>query len=155
MSDEIKIRFADDRDADVLTEFNIAMARETEGKELPNGVVSAGVKTVLDNRQMGFYIIAETGGSIAGSLMITTEWSDWRNGLFWWIQSVYVKPEFRRQGVFGELYRFLKSKVKNEPNVCGFRLYVERNNITAQRAYKVLGMEETHYKVYEDLLPGE
>jgi ribosomal protein S18 acetylase RimI-like enzyme len=151
MSDEIRIRFAEKRDADILTEFNIAMARETEAKELPNEVVSAGVKALLNNRQMGFYVIAEKGGLIAGSLMVTMEWSDWRDGLFWWIQSVYVKPQFRRRGIFTELYGFLKSKVENDPNVCGFRLYVERNNIPAQQAYKALGMEETHYKVYEEL----
>ncbi len=155
MSDEIRIRFAEKRDADILTEFNIVMARETEGKELPNEVASAGVKALLNNRQMGFYVIAETGGLIAGSLMVTMEWSDWRNGLFWWIQSVYIKPQFRREGIFTELYGFLKSKVEKDPNVCGFRLYVERNNIPAHKAYKALGMEETHYKVYEELLLGQ
>ena len=152
MSDEIRIRFAEKRDADIITEFNIAMARETEEKELPSEVVSAGVKALLNNRQMGFYVIAETGGLIAGSLMVTMEWSDWRNGLFWWIQRVYVKPQFRREGIFTELYGFLKSKVKKDPNVCGFRLYVERNNIPAQKAYEALRMEETHYKMYEELL---
>lgn len=152
MSDKIIIRLANSHDVDVLTEFNIDMALETEGKELPPEVVFSGVKRLLNNPHYGFYIIGEKEGVPAGSLMVTTEWSDWRDGVFWWIQSVYVKPQFRMQGIFRKLYGFIRSKAEHEPNVCGLRLYVERNNIQAQKAYKAHGMAETHYKIFEELL---
>jgi ribosomal protein S18 acetylase RimI-like enzyme len=90
----------------------------------------------------------------AGSLMITTEWSDWRDGDFWWIQSVYVKPEFRKLGVYRAMYAFVQSLAASKPNVCGFRLYVERENLTAQKTYASLGMQETHYNIFESLKPG-
>lgn len=145
------IRRATIDDATALSQFNQNSAFETEGMELIPEVADAGVKTMFDNPQMGFYLVAESDGVIAAALMTTTEWSDWRNGLFWWIQSVYVLPDFRRQGLYQKLYEEVKLLAENDTNVCGFRLYVERENINAQKTYRALGMEETHYKLFEEL----
>ena len=127
------------------------MAKETESKELIAGVITAGVKALLAKPELGFYLMAEQHGTVAGSLMVTTEWSDWRNGSFWWIQSVYVLPANRKQGVYRRLYEFVKSEAEQNKRVCGFRLYVEKGNITAQKAYAALGMHETDYKFFEEL----
>ncbi|MGD8350667.1 MAG: GNAT family N-acetyltransferase, partial [Gammaproteobacteria bacterium] len=142
------------QDASELTEFNINMARETEGMELKPEVIGAGVRTMIDNPQMGFYLVVELDNGIQASLMVTTEWSDWRNGLFWWIQSVYVRPQYRRQGLYRELYARVKELAEQEPAVCGFRLYVERENDAAQQTYRSLGMTETEYRIFEELTPG-
>jgi GNAT superfamily N-acetyltransferase len=142
------------QDAAELAEFNINMARETEGIELLPEVIAAGVRAMIDNPQMGFYLVVELDNGIQASLMITTEWSDWRNGMFWWIQSVYVRPGYRRQGLYRELYARVKEMAEQEPSVCGFRLYVERGNHAAQRTYSALGMQETDYKLFEELKPS-
>lgn len=147
------IRLATPADAAVLVEFNAAMALETEGKNLLPEVIGAGVRGLLDNPVAGFYVLAETERVVA-ALMITKEWSDWRNGSFWWIQSVYVRPEARRQGVYRRLYRHVQEMAAKDPQVCGFRLYVERENSAAQAAYAALGMKETRYFVFEELKPG-
>ena len=152
MIDEISVRLGQARDAAALVDFNIAMAGETEGKELSRTRVSAGVKTVMQNPEHGFYVVAEKAGAIAGSLMVTREWSDWRNGEFWWIQSVYVRPELRRQGIYRKLYEFVRAKALEKANVCGFRLYVEQGNTVAQQTYRDLGMAETIYRMYEQEL---
>jgi GNAT superfamily N-acetyltransferase len=152
MNDEIAVRIGQMRDAGTLADFNVAMAQETEGKTLSRSRVSAGVNTVMQNPGHGFYVVAEKAEAIAGSLMVTREWSDWRNSEFWWIQSVYVKPEFRRQGIYRKLYEFARAKALEQGNVCGFRLYVERGNIVAQQTYRDLGMAETVYKMYEQEL---
>jgi ribosomal protein S18 acetylase RimI-like enzyme len=152
MNDEIAVRLGQMRDAAALADFNIAMARETEGKELSRGHVSAGVNTVMQNPAHGFYVVAERAGIIAGSLLVTREWSDWRNGEFWWIQSVYVRPELRRQGIYRKLYELVRAKAFEKGNVCGFRLYVEQGNAVAQRTYRDLGMVETVYRMYEQEL---
>jgi ribosomal protein S18 acetylase RimI-like enzyme len=149
----MRIRLATPADADVLIEFNAAMALETEGKELLPDVIGAGVRSLLGNPAAGFYLLAEQDSAV-GSLMITKEWSDWRNGTFWWIQSVYVRPEFRRQGVYKNLYRHVQELASKDPAVCGFRLYVERENERAQATYSALGMKPTHYLVFEELKPG-
>ena len=149
----MRIRLATSADAAVLVEFNAAMALETEGKNLLPEVIGAGVRGLLDNPVAGFYVLAETERVLA-ALMITKEWSDWRNGSFWWIQSVYVRPEARRQGVYRRLYRHVQEMAAKDPQVCGFRLYVERENSAAQAAYAALGMKETRYFVFEDLKPG-
>ena len=145
------VRLGQLSDAAALAEFNRAMARETEGKDLPLDRIRAGVETLLKNPNLGFYVVATREGKIAGSLMVTTEWSDWRNGAFWWIQSVYVRPELRRQGIFRDLYAFVKSCAADEPDVCGYRLYVERDNTGARKTYETLGMRETPYRMYEEL----
>ena len=120
------IRQALSQDAAELAEFNINMAQETEGIELIPEVITAGVRTMIDNPQWGFYLVVELDNGIQAALMVTTEWSDWRNGMFWWIQSVYVRPQYRRQGLYRELYARVKELAEQEEAVCGFRLYVER-----------------------------
>ena len=148
------IRLATSTDAPVLIEFNAAMALETEHKALLPEVIGAGVHSLLANPAAGFYVVAEQNDRAVGSLMITKEWSDWRNGTFWWIQSVYVRPESRRQGVYRNLYRHVQQMAADDPGVCGFRLYVERENSRAQATYGALGMRPTHYLVFEELKPG-
>lgn len=148
------IRQATHQDAGELTEFNISMARETEGLELKPGIIGAGVRAMIDNPERGFYLVVELDNGIQASLMVTTEWSDWRNGTFWWIQSVYVRPQYRRQGLYRELYARVKELAEQEPSVCGFRLYVERDNATAQQTYRALGMSQTDYHIFEELTPG-
>ena len=150
----MQIRLAAAADAATLIEFSAAMALETERKELLPEVIGAGVHTLLGNPASGFYVVAEEGDRVVGALLITKEWSDWRNGNFWWIQSVYVRPEFRRQGVYRRLYRHAQELAAKDPRVCGFRLYVERENSRAQSTYEALGMKATRYLVFEELKPG-
>jgi ribosomal protein S18 acetylase RimI-like enzyme len=146
---DIVVRRAGIHDAPVLVQFNRALARETEGKALLPAVVAQGVKALLESHELGFYVVAEKNGNLVGSLMITTEWSDWRNGHFWWIQSVYVRPDHRRHGIYRCLYRFVQGLASEDSSVRGFRLYVERENVTAQSAYEALGMEEAPYRMFE------
>lgn len=155
MTQHLTIRKAALGDADAIARFNSAMALETEGKALLPERVNPGVLRLLNDASLGFYVVAEREGEVVGSLMITNEWSDWRNGLFWWIQSVYVVPAARRQGVYRALYDFVRDMARADPGICGFRLYVEKDNTTAQRTYRSLGMESTDYLVYEELKPGE
>jgi ribosomal protein S18 acetylase RimI-like enzyme len=150
MADSISIRQAAAEDAEAIAQFNINMAWETEEKKLDREIITSGVYSLMKNLEYGFYIVAETGSETVASLMITKEWSDWRNGLFWWIQSVYVKPEYRRQGIYRRMYRFVKDLAENHPEVCGCRLYVEKENTVAQSTYSALGMTETHYKLFEE-----
>ena len=154
MALRLKIRRAALRDAPALVAFNSAMALETERKVLMPRVIGAGVRELLRRRDAGFYTVAELGGEVIAALMVTKEWSDWRNGDFWWIQSVYVRPPFRRRGVYRRLYRYLQALAASQRAVCGFRLYVERDNRRAQATYRASGMERTHYLVYEELKPG-
>ncbi len=149
MNTELQIDIGQPADAEALVGFNQAMARETEGKELDHETLTAGVKALIDQRVRGFYVVARHGGELVGSLMITKEWSDWRNADFWWIQSVYVRPEFRRQGVYRQLYDFVRARATEMDHVCGFRLYVERDNHRAQQTYEALGMHESVYLMYE------
>lgn len=136
-------------DVPALVEFNQSMALETEGKTLDEGVLSRGVSAVFEDSSKGFYVVAESGDGIAGGLMVTFEWSDWRNQWFWWIQSVYIRPDARGRGVYRRLYEFVRDCAAATGNVCGFRLYVEKENVGAQRVYEKLGMEESHYIMYE------
>lgn len=150
----MKIRQAVITDAVAIAEFNIKMAKETEDMDLIPEVITAGVRNMIENPQMGFYLVAEDDDIIQASLMVTTEWSDWRNGLFWWIQSVYVQPDFRRMGLYRMLYQKVKTLADDESNVCGFRLYVENENIVAQETYRSLGMEQTDYQMFEEMKSG-
>ena len=150
MPDALLVRAGQEKDIDTIVEFNIAMAWETERKELTPSVVARGVKELFKNPRRGFYVVAEIENRIVGSCMVTYEWSDWRCGVFWWIQSVYVRPEFRRRGIFRKLYEFLKEKASHEQNVCGFRLYVEQSNHPGQKTYAGLGMKKTSYDFYEE-----
>lgn len=150
----MKIRQATIDDAKAIADFNIKMAKETEDMDLIPEVINAGVRNMIENSQMGFYLVAEQDSIIQASLMVTTEWSDWRNGLFWWIQSVYVLPEFRRTGLYRKLYEKVKTLAEDESNVCGFRLYVENENTNAQKTYRSLGMAQTDYQMYEEMKSG-
>lgn len=148
------IRQALAQDAAELAEFNISMARETESVELIPDVIRAGVEAMIQHPERGFYLVVELDNGIQASLMVTTEWSDWRNGTFWWIQSVYVRPRYRRQGLYRELYERVKELAEQDSSVCGFRLYVERDNDVARQTYRRLGMQETDYRIFEELTPG-
>ncbi len=144
------IRTATLSDAETIAQFNEAMAAETEDKSLDGETLRAGVRSMMRAPDRGFYLVAEREGDVVGSLMITTEWSDWRNGTFWWVQSVYVRPEARRQGVYKELYAEVKRRAQAEDDVCGARLYVEKENDGARKTYTRLGMTETAYRMYEE-----
>jgi GNAT superfamily N-acetyltransferase len=148
----MEIRIATVNDAQNLIDFNQAMALETEGKRLETEILSSGVRAVFQDTEKGFYAVAEDeNGKILGGLMTTFEWSDWRNGWFWWIQSVYVLPEARGQQIYAKLYEFVKERASRKRNVCGFRLYVEKENLIAQKVYEKCGMEATHYLMYEEM----
>jgi len=150
----IRVRAAQAQDRESLVEFNAAMALETENKTLDPAVLAAGVGAVLGEPQRGFYLIAECDGRVAGCLMITFEWSDWRNGDWWWLQSVYIAPLFRRRGVFRALYAEVERLAVAAPRVVGVRLYVERDNARAQQTYASLDLQQTHYLMYEKTLGG-
>ena len=136
-------------DINNLVDFNIKMAKETENKILNKKIVTKGVSEVLTDTTLGYYVIAKNKNTILGSLMITYEWSDWRNGMFWWIQSVYVEKEYRQQGVYKKMYSYIKDKALKDNSCTGIRLYVEQENKIAQSVYKKLEMKETHYKLFE------
>ncbi len=151
---EIQVRPATLEDLTTLVEFNAAMAQETEGQTLEPEALRAGVATLLNDDGRGFYFVAEEFGRIVGQLLITTEWSDWRNAYFWWIQSVYVAPEYRRRGVYRTLHSHVTAESQSRGDVCGLRLYVERDSLVAQRVYASLGMHHTHYDLWEiDFVP--
>ncbi|HET6470604.1 MAG TPA: N-acetyltransferase [Pseudomonadales bacterium] len=146
-----RIRRGTHADADLLTRFNHAMAQESEDKPLDLARLKAGITALLDSPADGYYLIADDErGEPAGALMLTFEWSDWRNGRFWWIQSVYVRPEHRRKGVYSALHAHVRDAARADPKACGLRLYVERENTGAQATYRAMGMVETHYRLYEE-----
>ena len=145
----IVIRDACSEDAEFLASGNVAMALEAEHKRLDPVVVTRGVRAALEDPAKGRYFIAEDAGERVGQLMITDEWSDWRNGRFWWIQSVYVLPEARRAGVFRALFRHVERLARSDAGVCGIRLYVERANERAQATYRHCGLEDGGYVVME------
>ena len=154
MSQEITVRRAEMSDAEIIVGFNRAMALETEGIVLLDETSRRGVTEPFRNRSLGFYLVAQCAGRVVGSLMVTTEWSDWRAGDFWCIQSVYVHPDYRRRGVYRSLYRGVQEIGGRDPGVCGFRLYTELENTAAQEAYKALGMEKLPYMMFEELKDG-
>ena len=146
----IKIRKAVPEDATIIAGFNRAMALETESKQLQEDTIASGVARMITDNDLGFYVVALFDDEIAGCLAITREWSDWRNGLFWWIQSVYVAQEFRSKGVFSGLYQYVSDLAKKEEEVCGLRLYADKGNERAIRTYLRLGMIETDYRLLEE-----
>ena len=148
---ELTVRDARPEDAATLVAYNSAMAEETEGKSLHPERIEPGVARLFSDESRGRYWVAESGGVVVGQIMVTYEWSDWRNGNLWWIQSVYVHPDWRRQGVFSALYRHVESLAAAQPGVIGLRLYVEEKNTRAQRTYAALGMVNTGYLVMESL----
>jgi len=148
--ENFRIRFGRLNDADKLAVFNKAMAFETEGYNLDFQTVLSGIKNLMLQTELGFYLIAETDDGLVGTLMITYEWTDWRDGLFWWIQSVYVVPEMRNKGVYKALYQKVKELAASDKRVRGFRLYVDKDNERAIEVYKKMGMTETNYLLYEE-----
>lgn len=146
----VKIRKAEPNDYEIIAEYNINMAKETEDIVLKRETVLQGCKTILSDSSKGFYLVAENENrEIIGQLMITYEWSDWRNGTIWWIQSVYVAEKYRRNGVYSTLYRHLEQMSEDEGNVAAIRLYVAKTNKRAQRTYSKQGMRESDYFIYE------
>ncbi|MEP0822153.1 MAG: GNAT family N-acetyltransferase [Ignavibacterium sp.] len=145
----IQVRQATLEDAPLIAQYNAFMALETENRVLDQETLRKGVESVLADPSAGLYYLAEIDGRVAGQLMVTYEWSDWRNGMFWWIQSVYVREEYRKKGVFKALYRFVESQARSKPDVCGLRLYVEHENARAKHIYEKLGMKKTPYELYE------
>lgn len=149
------IRKARLEDLERIADFNIQMAEETEDKVLDRNVVLEGVKEVLRNESKGFYLIAEDnedGKMLTGQLMVTFEWSDWRNKVFWWIQSVYVDKKYRKQKVFSRLFETISRMAFSQENVSGLRLYVEKHNVSAKQVYEKIGMKKTTYELYEKTL---
>lgn len=149
MSKPVQIRQATLNDADAIVAGNLAMALETEARGLDLAVLRAGVETVLRDPGRGTYWVATRDGRIVGQMLITLEWSDWRNGWFWWIQSVFVAADQRNTGVYRALHAHVETAARAHGGVCGLRLYVERENAAAQRVYQRMGMDETHYHLYE------
>jgi GNAT superfamily N-acetyltransferase len=145
----MKIRHARLTDAVVIADFNSRLAWETEKLRLNSAIVSRGVRALLEDAAKGTYFVVEANGVVIGQLLITYEWSDWRNGHFWWIQSVYVAADSRRDGVFRGLFRHVEKLARSRRDVCGLRLYVEKSNRRAHTTYERLGMKHTHYEIYE------
>lgn len=148
----LDIRIANaESDAVTLAEHNCAMALETEGKLLDLDLTILGVNGLFERPEFGFYLVAEVDGIVTATLMVTYEWSDWRNGLFWWVQSVYVKPQFRRQGLYRDMYKRLKAMANQQATpVCGFRLYAETENVNAHATYEDSGMHVCEYFMFEE-----
>lgn len=146
---DIAVRPAVPEDASAIAGFQILMARETEGMELDPRTVDKGVAAVFADRSKGEYFVAESGGTVVGCLMVTPEWSDWRNGTVLWIQSVYVIPEMRGRGVYRLLYEHMQARVAASPALRGIRLYVDKRNTAAQGVYTRLGMTREHYELFE------
>ena len=151
--DQLNIRLARLEDAMTIASFSAAMAFETEGRRLDLDRLHLGTIALIETPARGFFIVAEQdqGDSrrLLGQLMVTYEWSDWRNGAFWWIQSVYVDPGWRRQNVFRRMHETVVATAKTSPNVCGVRLYVEKNNSAAQAVYRKVGLALSSYAIYE------
>lgn len=146
----IQIERASSEDAEIIARFNQAMALETEDKPLDWDNIYPGVQALLNDESKGFYLVARMDQTVVGCLAITYEWSDWRNGLFWWIQSVFVDEHARGKGVFSAMYGYIKSLASADSGNCGIRLYVEKDNTRAQRTYEKLGMIETEYRLLEE-----
>jgi GNAT superfamily N-acetyltransferase len=150
----MRIRDATLADLEFIAGANAALASESEGQALDQGLLVPGIRAVLDDPALGRYYLAERDSRPVGQLMTTFEWSDWRNGLFLWIQSVYVLPEQRGSGVFRSLFRHLESLAQADSRICGIRLYVDRANAPAQEVYSRLGLHRTNYLVMESVFRG-
>ncbi|MBA4408194.1 MAG: GNAT family N-acetyltransferase [Odoribacter sp.] len=143
------IRQANEKDSSSIVEFQLAMAMETEQLQLHEPTVIKGVAAVFKDSSKGIYYVAETEGKVVGSLLTTFEWSDWRNGTVLWIQSVYVKPEYRKRSIFSQLYKHIQTRVNSNPDLRGIRLYADKTNIPAHGVYEHLGMTAEHYQMFE------
>ena len=145
----ILIRDARWEDAGIIADYNTRMALETENKTLSQETIQSGVERGIVQPEKCRYFVAEQDSVMVGQAMITFEWSDWRNGELWWLQSVYVHPDHRRRGVFSKLFRHIESLARQNPDVRGLRLYVEEDNAVGQSVYSSLGMVHAGYHVYE------
>jgi ribosomal protein S18 acetylase RimI-like enzyme len=146
---KIIVRDANAQDKQAIIDFQMEMALETETLKLDRDILTQGVSSVLSDNNRARYFIAESDRMAVGMLMITYEWSDWRNGWVWWIQSVYTKPGFRKMGIYKMLYDHVKGLVNASDNIRGLRLYVDKRNVPAQKVYESLGMSGEHYTTYE------
>jgi RimJ/RimL family protein N-acetyltransferase len=146
---DISFRRGEKKDAVTIAEFQIAMAWETEKLKLDPTTCGKGVSAVFEDSTRGHYYVACEGERLVGSLFVCFEWSDWRNGVVWWIHSVYLEPSVRGRGVFSEFYAMLKKEAQGDPGVRGLRLYVEKSNHHAQKVYAALGMTKEHYDLFE------
>ena len=144
------VRSAGDIDIDRIVLYSQALARESEGRELDRKTLKAGIEAVFSEPARGQYFVAQKAGEVVGQMMVTYEWSDWRNGNVWWVQSVYVSKQHRREGIYRLLHEYVRSLAREEKAV-GLRLYVDRDNEAAQRTYRALGMQASDYLMYEDL----
>lgn len=161
---EIIVRQAGQADVEEIVAFSAAMALETEGRQLDVSRLRAGTASLLETPEHGFFMVAEAlwaeRRALVGQMMITYEWSDWRNGMFWWIQSVYVAPDWRRRGIYRRMHETIIVRAKGDPGICGIRLYVEQDNRTAQAVYQRVGLAPSAYTVYgkdfvfEDTIPA-
>ena len=154
MTSRCVIRAATLDDLEIIVDFNARLADETEDRSLDRETLRQGVRALLSDPTRGSYYVACADGKVLGQIMHTREWSDWRNGDIWWIQSVYVHPDHRRDGVFRTLYAHLKELAASDPGVVGLRLYVEHDNQTAQTTYTGLGMTSARYRIMEHLFGG-
>ena len=145
----LRIRDATIDDAASIADFNCRLALETEDKHLDRKVVRRGVELAFERSDMCRYLLAEADGRVVGQCMITYEWSDWRAGVLWWFQSVYVEKDFRRRGIFRRLYQHVEALARSDDTICGLRLYVENENHRAQQTYEALGMRRCDYLVFE------
>ncbi len=136
-------------DAKIISDFQVAMALETESLKLDEPTVIKGVKAVFKHPEKGQYYVAVNEDKVIGSLMITYEWSDWRNRWVWWIQSVYILPAFRGKKIFTQMYNHIKTLVINNDDVSGIRLYVDLTNSNARKVYQSIGMNGEHYQLFE------
>ena len=147
-----QVRLASRDDLFDIVHFNISMALETEDIALNNEEITQGVQAVFDDSHLGRYCVATINNQIVGSLLLTTEWSDWHNKYYWWIQSVYVNPQYRRSGVYKTLYEFVCNSAKEHGDVYAIRLYVDVNNKIAQQVYNNLGMHKSNYDMFEEVI---
>ena len=148
------LRKAIDADIETITRAQLAMAWESEQLSLSAEIVKRGVRHIIEHPDQGFYLLAETDSQIVAACMILHEWSDWRCGRILWLHSLYVEPEFRRQGVFKAFYQHLQDMVKTNADLHGIRLYVDKSNHLAQLVYRTMGMSSDHYTLYEWMAPA-
>ena len=149
MNSKFQFREAFVADAETIVNFQLAMALETEDLALDKDTCMLGVAEVFKSPHRGKYFVVQQGDVVIASLLIVSEWSDWRNGEVWWIHSVYVLPNYRKEKVFTHFYEYIKSKVQERPHVRGLRLYVGKRNEIAQKVYKRIGMSNQHYELFE------
>lgn len=145
----IKIRKAKIEDLETIVKFNYNLAKETEDKKLDLEILTKGVEAILSDSAKGQYYVYVIDGKVVGQIMHTYEWSDWRNGMFLWVQSVYVDADYRKKGIYKKLYNQVKNICDNNEGITGIRLYVEKENLNAKATYKSLGMYECNYHMYE------